>query len=274
MPDVPPELTDRVIDYLCLDPSSLRACSAVCRRFLSRTRFHYFADIDLPNKPDVLKFYRLLRESPHIGIYVRRFVLGRILPNATPDREITSHVLYYIISCLPNIQIFINYTLITPDSSVLIRHPGARFQHLSAFCATFRLPSLQSFSTFIDFFPSLSTLIVDGLCWDSLDGVPEHPDPMLLAPQLKYLRCQNIQDDTTFINWLIARNLVQRLISLEYALSSADPHSYKGLKNLLVATGPNLQLLELTLWRSPQWPFLVSCKQIFPSFLKFQQMFL
>lgn len=265
MPHIPSELTDNIIDYLCLDPSSLRACSTVCRLFLPRTRFHYFANIDLPGKLDVLKFHDLLCKSPHIGIYVRCFILGFVLTNAASDnlplnREIPNDILHYIISLLPNVQTFVNYTFITPNTSDLIRHPGMRWMHLTTFCATFRLPTLQSFSIFIDSFPSLEALAIDGIYWDSLDPAPERPDMVPPTPRLKYLLCQNVQDDAVFINWFIARDLAQELISLEYALNSVDPRCYEGLKNLLVAAGPNLLSLQLTLWSSSQWSFFAPCE--------------
>ena len=48
---LPPELIDRIIDYLHSDPRSLAACSLVCKLWEPTSRFHLFRRIDLSLEP-------------------------------------------------------------------------------------------------------------------------------------------------------------------------------------------------------------------------------
>lgn len=48
--DFAPELTDSIIDFLHNDPTSLKALSATCRRFLPACRFHLFSELALESE--------------------------------------------------------------------------------------------------------------------------------------------------------------------------------------------------------------------------------
>ncbi|KAJ7279644.1 hypothetical protein C8J57DRAFT_1303852 [Mycena rebaudengoi] len=88
----PQELLDTILDEVArlpvgdssrspeqwsvLDQRALRACSLTARSFQPRSQLHLFTRIGRRHHPkDLMKFDRLLAESPHIGKLVRYFTL-------------------------------------------------------------------------------------------------------------------------------------------------------------------------------------------------------
>ncbi|EMD35006.1 hypothetical protein CERSUDRAFT_96920 [Gelatoporia subvermispora B] len=69
-PIVPSELTDRIIDFLYNDKSSLKACSLTCRTWLPSSRFHKFRSIEI-QPHDLPRFEEILQAIPQIGPYFR-----------------------------------------------------------------------------------------------------------------------------------------------------------------------------------------------------------
>ncbi|KAH9915107.1 uncharacterized protein B0H18DRAFT_1042552 [Fomitopsis serialis] len=69
---LPPELTDRIIDYLHKDTHSLRACALACRTWLPAARYHRFRVITVENSGGgkFTTFEKLLASSPAIGLIV------------------------------------------------------------------------------------------------------------------------------------------------------------------------------------------------------------
>lgn len=68
---IPPELTDRIIDFLHNDYHTLHTCATICREWLPSARLHIFRNC----RP---KFDReLLRTSPRIGYYIRKLKITR-----------------------------------------------------------------------------------------------------------------------------------------------------------------------------------------------------
>ncbi|KAI0341958.1 hypothetical protein BDW22DRAFT_222007 [Trametopsis cervina] len=70
VPRIPPELTDRIIDYLRHDVCALSNCSLTCKSWLPRSRHHRFKKVAV----DVISWQSLLRllvRTPEIGTLVR-----------------------------------------------------------------------------------------------------------------------------------------------------------------------------------------------------------
>ncbi|OCH90111.1 hypothetical protein OBBRIDRAFT_628100 [Obba rivulosa] len=72
---VPPELADRIIDFLHDDPASLRTCSLTCRSWVHSSRYHIFHFIELSALRHYIAFARLLKTAPCLGRYVRSMVI-------------------------------------------------------------------------------------------------------------------------------------------------------------------------------------------------------
>ncbi|OCH90080.1 hypothetical protein OBBRIDRAFT_826136 [Obba rivulosa] len=80
---IPPELTDRIIDFLHGDAPSLRVCCLTCRSWLPSSRFHLFYSVKLDAACKYQAFDQLLRCSPYLGPYVKEFILD--MPPHPPD---------------------------------------------------------------------------------------------------------------------------------------------------------------------------------------------
>ncbi|OCH88952.1 hypothetical protein OBBRIDRAFT_733502 [Obba rivulosa] len=53
---LPPELTDKILDYLHDDIASLKACSLACRVWLPSCRYHKFSYIHLSGPKKLERF--------------------------------------------------------------------------------------------------------------------------------------------------------------------------------------------------------------------------
>jgi hypothetical protein len=68
---LPPELVDRIIDFLHNEPKALAACSLVARSWTPTSRYHRFSAIRLISTEDWAKFDRLTEISPTMVHYIR-----------------------------------------------------------------------------------------------------------------------------------------------------------------------------------------------------------
>ncbi|KAH9915123.1 uncharacterized protein B0H18DRAFT_915170, partial [Fomitopsis serialis] len=64
---LPPELTDRIIDYLHTDVHSLCACALTCRTWLPAARYHRFRSVSVAHEEGIATFETLVASSPAIG---------------------------------------------------------------------------------------------------------------------------------------------------------------------------------------------------------------
>lgn len=69
-PRIPPELSDRIIDYLHDDARTLSACSLTCRDWLPRARYNRFKKLEV-DAISCQGLLRLLSRTPDIGAFVR-----------------------------------------------------------------------------------------------------------------------------------------------------------------------------------------------------------
>jgi hypothetical protein len=71
-PRLPPEITDRIIDYFHDSKADLRTCALVCRGWLASSRFHLFYSITTnPGSYYCYRLYRVIQSSPDIALHVR-----------------------------------------------------------------------------------------------------------------------------------------------------------------------------------------------------------
>jgi hypothetical protein len=67
---LPPEITDRIIDFLHDDRKALYACSLVCREWVPSSHTHLFWTINLSRNCQTA-LLRLLEFTPQVRLYVR-----------------------------------------------------------------------------------------------------------------------------------------------------------------------------------------------------------
>jgi hypothetical protein len=81
---LPPELIDRIIDYLHDSPADLHTCARVCRAWLDPSRFHLFYTVSIRLMGDrksavfskYRKLYNIIRRCPRIAFHVRELRVG------------------------------------------------------------------------------------------------------------------------------------------------------------------------------------------------------
>ncbi|KAJ7624551.1 hypothetical protein FB45DRAFT_1005464 [Roridomyces roridus] len=88
MSQIPGELIDAVIDGVQNSPSTLTACSLVCRQWVPRSRYHSFGSIELvrSGNRDTVKSFLHILESPFVTIVpsVREVRISQELSYSTP----------------------------------------------------------------------------------------------------------------------------------------------------------------------------------------------
>ncbi|TFY63900.1 hypothetical protein EVJ58_g2948 [Rhodofomes roseus] len=75
-PVMPPELTDRIVDFLHDDHTALKSCGLACRSWLAAVRYHLYYAISLENIGLCRAFSSLLDRTPGLGQYVREMHLA------------------------------------------------------------------------------------------------------------------------------------------------------------------------------------------------------
>lgn len=101
MLQVPPELTDRVVDHLYDDSASLSACALAARALLPTVRFHRFSTTIVP-VPKLSNFEELLDISPAICTFVYDLTIG--VTSRGYHRSLHSSQLLSIICRVPHVK--------------------------------------------------------------------------------------------------------------------------------------------------------------------------
>ena len=266
-PRLPPELTDRIIDFLHNDHLALSKCSLTCSSLLPTSRLHRFTLVRLDHKT-ILPFYDQLSITPSIAAYVRVLVVVG-WDNASPYR--------------------FKYSIRRPGpsflSSVLER---TRFLHeLRVYDCTLRLlPKLPQSLTLLELcdvrVPSATYLVerlsdlpkLDSLLIDNIDvrgewtGGTDHFDSPPVVPtegqvalgrpltELHIVSWNNgrthhsAQEFAAFCRWLISQDLLQHLHIFGIDLAYSDADAISATQGLLYALGQSLVTLELKISNS------------------------
>jgi len=73
---IPPEIVDRIIDYVHDDVKTLTACSLIARDWVPSTRLHLFAKLSLLSEDEVARFTELDNFAPNILYYCQELTIG------------------------------------------------------------------------------------------------------------------------------------------------------------------------------------------------------
>ena len=73
---IPPEIVDRIIDYIHDDPKTLMVCSLVARDWIPSAYFHLFAKLSLFTPDDCVRLTELLNFSPSPLHYCQELTTG------------------------------------------------------------------------------------------------------------------------------------------------------------------------------------------------------
>jgi len=74
-PEIPPELVDRIIDFLHDQPKALAACSLVARSWTVTSQYHQFSTVWLTTPEYWTKFNRLIKISPTMICFIKSTIV-------------------------------------------------------------------------------------------------------------------------------------------------------------------------------------------------------
>ncbi|EMD32799.1 hypothetical protein CERSUDRAFT_77176 [Gelatoporia subvermispora B] len=236
MPMLPPELTDRIIDFLHDDLGGLHNCSLTCRSWVAAARLHLFHTVKLDTARKYHTFDQILLLSPHLGLYVRNLTLD--------------------MSPQPPSPAFISITSRLGAVTTLRLQGWVKHIHQEAFAAigpVTDLTILGSFSELWDVpalfeaYPRLESLTLWSVLYDCIGG--RKARSVKLAP-LSNLRRLCMDGGSEFLTYSILLNALPHLESLSFTAYHAFDTSV--LCRLLRSLGAGLKELEMQVWYRAQ----------------------
>ncbi|KAJ3557419.1 hypothetical protein NM688_g1484 [Phlebia brevispora] len=170
----PPEISDRVIDFLHNDKRALASCSLVCREWSFSSRFHLFRFVKITHPTTLDEFSSFLDSSSDVTGYVRELSVHGSHPSGSIMYECQLHVtVNSIATCLAKLPSLRAVTLQGIWWKDDRDHSG---QHESPSlpppCPSVERLELRkifttplSISDTIDIFPSLQHLCTESVYW-------------------------------------------------------------------------------------------------------------
>ncbi|KAH9936910.1 hypothetical protein B0H21DRAFT_59553 [Amylocystis lapponica] len=232
IPQLPPELLDRIIDFLYDDPAGLKACSITCRTCVPRTRFHLFHTTSLIGlRDDFTRFAQLLASSPALGLYVRTLSVT-FLPKFDYSlfSDITMHLGNVRSLTLVGVDIYVDKMLLSRIGIVEHLAMWASFRTSADVCALFHA------------FPHVSNLHVGSLAYPESDLMHE------LTPSLPTVPLRRIRVDkgcTPLLQEMLTHPL-PLLEDLQISLRSVD--YLEAFHDAVIANGHLLKRLAIQVW--------------------------
>ncbi|OCH95832.1 hypothetical protein OBBRIDRAFT_800394 [Obba rivulosa] len=243
MPNVPPELSDYIIDFLHNDPASLKACSLVHRSWVPTARLHIFENVNLLTPRMCASFDRLMETSTHLGAYVKEFNVAKLTTTGMSAQDRTAalamaeRVLPRIFTHLAYVRAF-SVSCLDVDVAMIISlapHPSVE-ELVLEYC---QFPAFGDFVDLFHSFPRLRTLSMRGVTWrDTELGARARPEP----PRLQSVVLGKDMDTATLTRWMLAESLHRDIESLSVACVTED--NVIAVEPFLEALGPSLRDLE------------------------------
>ncbi|KAJ6477628.1 hypothetical protein C8R45DRAFT_363595 [Mycena sanguinolenta] len=187
-PRVPPELTDRIIDYLWDSQIDLRTCSLVCSHWLPTSRRHIFESLTVRRDA---RFLALVQCPSNVVANYTRAVDFRLWSPEIDDDTCR------ILPSLPNLEaLTVGEIPPSPENfPVLPRVRKLSLQHTS-------FASCVDFVLFISKFPDLRELELGWITWAG-----GHYDVWSrLEVQLEHLSIRGFEQAPHILQWLSSAN--------------------------------------------------------------------
>ncbi|KAJ7669997.1 hypothetical protein DFH06DRAFT_1321025 [Mycena polygramma] len=235
-PQMPPELTDRIIDCLSDSQPDLRACSLVCRQWLSSSRHHLFQSVTVQ---PTLEFLTMLQAPSDPVRHHTQTLDFRFWP---PRMDaITSQILDRL-SHASRLK-----TLILGPSPPSALHCQAlsRVSTLSLQHSCFS--SCVDFACFLTSFPALRELELKAITWaDARDNVIPQ-----IKLELESLSIEGLRGKSAVLPWLSCPERAPRTRELSLPLpTKIDSAALAVLSKYLRHLEGHLQYLQLDLYPS------------------------
>lgn len=184
MVEIPPEITDRILDLLYNDHATLRSCSLVCKEWLPSSRFHIFDTLELPDLSTQHKFADLLESTPEIGGYLRtldikfldkhpficeQFSNLTTLTITTPDDFGPNFAA--LISCFPRLKhLALRHCFFATDDLPKSANFTGSIESLNLDNVQFSLVGFIDWAVAVDLFPNVHTFVYNNAFSQDQDG--------------------------------------------------------------------------------------------------------
>lgn len=243
-PHLPPEIYDRILDFLHDDPKALAACSLTCRTWLPTTRYHRFRTTTIA-WPYCSSFHQLLIASSGLGRFITTLEICNAHPSSTGwqgDRETFA---------------FFEHLPVVKDlklSRLVVREP----LHISlskCFCAIKRLTLCRCIYT-ADLQGLLGSLsLLEELCLDHVRYADSANSNTVPPGSLRTLRIfELVGDSKSLIEWSLSAQ-DSRLDTLEFRIR--EPEDAAQLDLILQLVGPSIKHLTVSI--SAWWDLDSEC---------------
>lgn len=254
---IPPELSDRVIDFLHDDWSALKACSLTCKAWLPTSRFHLWNRVVLRFPGDGPDYAEFLKASPAITSCIVdltvEFPTDR--SNDTPRATEATWMAETLIPIFSTLRILRQLMFVGADFG-----EDAFLAKIQPALSTAKVVQLHmchfsKFSRFVELVwscPSLENLRLDTISFDQVDAYTPRP-PSVPRPELKFLMiiyCSSVHTPAV-ADWLVSEGFcghVGFLVVLQQHIESP------AITRLLPAVGSNLRYLSVSYALLPAAP--------------------
>ncbi|KAJ6584443.1 hypothetical protein B0H19DRAFT_1105080 [Mycena capillaripes] len=245
MLDLPQELTDKIIDCLHEDKSSLAECSRVCWAWVPATRFHIFADIILRRRwnrlihPQFRPFLDMLAtESCTFAPFVTRLTLEYL--DGTPEEGQEFRTAFSLLSHL------------TSTTSLTFSHwhnLGVQpvhdlLSHLTVLSEItlehVRILSAHQLFSMLEMCPSLTSLTVVSVSW----GPSSSPIVYSHGGSIRKLRLGKC-NITEFLDGFTQKNIISRLSCNIVEIRGISPEDISSVGRFLALVAGSLQQLTI-----------------------------
>ncbi|KAJ6517210.1 hypothetical protein C8R47DRAFT_249819 [Mycena vitilis] len=235
---MPPELADRIIDFLWDNQSDLHACSLVCRQWLPSSRHHLFGWVKV--RPTV-EFLTLLQSPTNLVPNNARKLDFGLWP-AQMD-SVTSQILHHLAKAWLVKTILIGtFPPSVPDCPVL--------SHVTKLCFhRTNFPSFVDFSRYLEQFPGLRDLELNSLTWP--DGWDNTCPVISLELQSLALQFEGVPRNSAILPWLASPDFAPRTRGLSLTFPpQVDIQTLSVLSQFLRHLNGFLQYLQLAVYPS------------------------
>lgn len=274
---LPPELDDRIIDFLWDDPPSLCNCALTCRAWLPASRYNLYHTIHLSTRRvfwDLVRTAIIATAPPPCFAFVQELYIEMKKNDrcSMAERKVWVNLVpYHFGKYMSNVRLLHFERLVHPFPrgfySALSRFSAVTELHLE--CCS--LGPFREFQLLVCALPRLSTLRVTGAPLRARSLEPEQdvdfsPDG---CPYLKSLELREFPDSGVLCRWLSRTPIGLNLENLaDYTLGTPSKGAEDGVSSashLATSLGPSLRSLVVTVrdihgTRSP--PFAVSYSHI------------
>ncbi|KAJ6585706.1 hypothetical protein B0H19DRAFT_426390 [Mycena capillaripes] len=238
---LPPELTDRIIDFLWDSHPDLRTCSLVCSQWLPSSRRHLFELVMAQTDDRFLALWQ--SPSNFLSSHARILDFGRW-------SKITDARIPIMLQALPTVRhlrtIIIGSFLPSPEAFPLLPHvPKLSLQHT-------KFGSCADFTRFISKFAGLRKLELGSVGWEDAS----HKICPRLKLELEYLSIEGFQQSPDILQWLSCTEYAPRTHGLAlYIPDNPNPASLRIVSKYLHRLNGTVRYLRLDLFPSSslQW---------------------